>query len=626
MRFSPVLKPLSAFERLNLRRPNAETLTLLGLMAATAITAALVLKTGRSPEEQDSLSATARGWGQVLVLYGSWFFVLTLLSYVAWFRKLKLFSFLRESISAIAPEFKSDLWPAIRQCFSSPSANAVLLAALFIGIMVRAYFVSQPIRYDEAYTVINFAGRNLDAALTYTLPNNQVLHTLLLKLSVAIFGVHPATIRLPVFLFGVFTIVPVFCISRLAGGSGGLAALAASVHPYMILYSTNARGYAITAFLTLILILVGWQARAKPSRGCALLFALVAAPGLLATPSMAFPLAGIWLWLGLGWWRDSERSQDLPGRVILPSVILTVSLALLLYTPVVLATGGIPDSMTDRLVGSASLTDLFIRLVAHGVWSTNVMLRDVPVILWVIGLILLCGGAFLAYRNQRWREFDLLPCLIVGAGLLILVHRRPPSEGGWLYVVPLLLIAADSGYASGVEARFPRIRRPVFVAASILAFLMAGRLISREALANYPDTGAFAEAESTARVLTRELGEGDLVFVPLPADWPVYFYVWYDGVRSQQTGKTTKKRKKKALNPSSASSIEWIDNGSAIRFGPPGDKENDEEEGERYMLFIPEIPASTRPAKDDPGFEEVLATEAFVLFRSLDPDRLVPQG
>jgi hypothetical protein len=54
--------------------------------------------------------------------------------------------------------------------------------------------------------------------------------------------------------------------------------------------------------------------------------------------------------------------------------------------------------------------------------------------------------------------------------------------------------------------------------------------MSKNAILNYQDTGVFAEAEIAAEYLKPIMTTNDLFHVQYPADWPVYFYMWYHNV------------------------------------------------------------------------------------------------
>ena len=132
-----------------------------------------------------------------------------------------------------------------------------LLTATLLAGAARAFFMFQPMRLDEAYTFLYYLNVGRDP-FYYNVPNNHVFHTLLAKIAVLIGGMEPLVIRFPAFVAGVLCIPVIYFVAKSFNKKTGLlAALGMAVFPYMILYSTMARGYSLIVLLTLLLILVG---------------------------------------------------------------------------------------------------------------------------------------------------------------------------------------------------------------------------------------------------------------------------------------------------------------------------------------------------------------------------------
>ena len=95
-----------------------------------------------------------------------------------------------------------------------------LLLAMAVGTGVRGYYLSQPMRYDEAFSFLNFVHRGFPALFFYPLPNNHVLHSILVKAVTQVWGNSPASIRFTAFLAGIATMPLLFCLCRRLGKSG----------------------------------------------------------------------------------------------------------------------------------------------------------------------------------------------------------------------------------------------------------------------------------------------------------------------------------------------------------------------------------------------------------------------
>ncbi len=108
--------------------------------------------------------------------------------------------------------------------FKNKSGIIWIVFALSLGIFVRAYFLSQPMRYDESYTFLHFINKDIMSVFYYPLPNNHVLHSILTKISTYIWGANPISIRLVAFLAGTLSIILIYRLSRALGQSGMFAA------------------------------------------------------------------------------------------------------------------------------------------------------------------------------------------------------------------------------------------------------------------------------------------------------------------------------------------------------------------------------------------------------------------
>ena len=84
-----------------------------------------------------------------------------------------------------------------------------------IAVAIRAFHLNQPMRLDEARTFLDYAIRPLpDAISNYNIPNNHLLHTLLVWLSIRIFGDAEWAIRLPAFVAGVLIVPATYAATR----------------------------------------------------------------------------------------------------------------------------------------------------------------------------------------------------------------------------------------------------------------------------------------------------------------------------------------------------------------------------------------------------------------------------
>ena len=94
----------------------------------------------------------------------------------------------RHRLRALLPTMP-DAWRALRMDVRIALARVAawewigLIIATTLAIVLRARELSQPIRYDEAATWLDYASQPLGRALSdYRFPNNHLFHTLLVHL------------------------------------------------------------------------------------------------------------------------------------------------------------------------------------------------------------------------------------------------------------------------------------------------------------------------------------------------------------------------------------------------------------------------------------------------------------
>ncbi len=138
---------------------------------------------------------------------------------------------------------------------SSNHAVAILAFIIAVAIVFRVYRLGSDLWLDEIATVGTYAARPLaEVYAAYLSPGNHLLNSLLLKISVAVFGESEWSVRLPAVAFGVATIPAMYWAARLAMSRAASlgAALLLAVSYHHIFFSQNARGYSGHLFFTLV--------------------------------------------------------------------------------------------------------------------------------------------------------------------------------------------------------------------------------------------------------------------------------------------------------------------------------------------------------------------------------------
>ena len=221
------------------------------------------------------------------------------------------------------------------------------LYALFIilitATVVRLFFLFQPIRYDEAFTFMNFASKPLYRGLSdYSYPNNHLFHTLLVHMSHLMFGSKPWILRLPVFCAGILTVAASYIVVRIFFDKYGAlltAGLVAS-SPVLILYSTNARGYMVLCLIFLILCALATYLIRGGDTAAWFMFSLLSALGFYTIPIMLYPFGIVVMWLCLSIiCQKKQVNRTLFIRKLISAVIRTIIFTFLLYVPVFIVSG-----------------------------------------------------------------------------------------------------------------------------------------------------------------------------------------------------------------------------------------------------------------------------------------------
>lgn len=414
------------------------------------------------------------------------------------------------------------------------NSSLTLLAATLLGLGARAFFMSQPMRLDEAYTFLYYLNVGRDP-FYYNVPNNHVFHTLLAKLAVLLGGMDPVIIRIPAFIAGVLCVPVMYFVAKSFHPKAGLlAALGMAVFPYMILYSTMARGYSLIVLFTLLLILAGRLYLERPSRlGCAVI-ALLSALGLFTIPTMTFPLAGLYLWLTLALLITFRNPWALLRNFLFPTLGLTAVLTALFYLPVLLAPESARALFSNQYVNARSWDDFYTHIAPHLRQILMDFFRDVPTASKYAGALLAGLGAFDAIRRRDWAGALLIPSVVVGALVIFFAKQAIPFVRTWIYLIPFLLLFADLGYSFLIEKLQPPLKLTLTIALLAAGLFYTGTLVTNNAIAKYADTGSFPEAQVMAKYMKPLLTGDEFIAVMDTANFPLYYYLCAEHAPTQK--------------------------------------------------------------------------------------------
>src|SRR5439155_24579478 len=211
------------------------------------------------------------------------------------------------------------------------------------GVVVRVCLLSQPMRNDEALTFLYYSSKPLSMALSdYSLPNNLLFHTFLVRLAYLLLGNEPWSLRLPAFIAGTLLIPAAYLLAhRLYNRHAALLSAAlVACSSILIEFTTNARGYTLICLITLLVFALATILYRSTSALAWGLFVALSVVGFYTIPIMVYPFSAAIIWLFSLVILDNHstlRTRQIQRLffVLIAVIVLTISL----YLPVFLSSG-----------------------------------------------------------------------------------------------------------------------------------------------------------------------------------------------------------------------------------------------------------------------------------------------
>ena len=383
---------------------------------------------------------------------------------------------------------------------ATPAFADLPIAILLIAAAARLALIARPLRYDEAFTLSEFASRSpLFFLSSYTHANNHVLHTLLVWLMP---GSAVPLLRLPALLAGIAVIAATYLLARQLHDRATAilaAALAAGATP-LVEYSAQARGYTILTLCVLGLYLVTPRLERR-WRTAALLIAL----GGWTMPPMIYACAAWAAWV-------VATRRPVPWRGLVASAAAGAALAFLLYVPILVISG--PASI---IANGNVLPVSFAVLVRELPRSIAETWRQWHLSFTAAGGIVLGALAIATIVRERGR--NAFAIALAAVLLLTIVMRRVPFPRIWIFLVPLYLIAAANALATVTRRRATL---AIGVSIALLASLGAIHATSRRSFFEDP---AMRDAPAVAAWIRANVPPDAQVLVTSPLDAPFAFYL-----------------------------------------------------------------------------------------------------
>lgn len=318
---------------------------------------------------------------------------------------------------------------------------AVILAVIIVvAALLRLPGLGDGLDHDEAYTWLAFASQPVSVIVGhYPVPNNHILHSLLMALSASAFGESEVALRLPALLAGLLGVAATWWLAQAMCRNApqamarwwvpALAAALLAINPTHIGWSQSARGYSLLVLFAALSggALLGAQLQRRrplwPVYSACLFLALYTQPVAVL---LAVGLAAWSLW-------HAARSGDQQLLTSALSAHGAVGLAC------ILAYGRI----WELVVGAGQAWGIDLHdgsfVAAFGLLRDVAMQSEIPAL-----AAALLGVVFL----RRHGLSAVFASLAAAAMLIPLVYGVAPQARGYVYLLPWVSVLAAFGVAS----------------------------------------------------------------------------------------------------------------------------------------------------------------------------------
>jgi len=394
---------------------------------------------------------------------------------------------------------------------------ASLIFIFIVSVVIRALYLNQPLRGDEATTFIEYALKPFYTILSdYNSMNNHILHTLFIHFSYKIFGIELWAMRLPAFIFGLLIIPMSYITARIFYNKHVAIISSAVVSASFLLigFSSNARGYTMISFFFLAILCLAKYLKDNNNTFGWLLFCILSAIGFYTMPLMIYPFGIIIVWLILSiLFKDIKIPQKTLLKNIFLSIFTIIILTIILYLPVFIKTG-FEHAIAINLNKTRTWSEFFnaYLILAKDVWQE--WNTDIPMILkyfFVFSFLI----SLISHRKIASHRVSLLAPIIIWCIPVILILQKdtPVFSRYWIFLIPIYIIIFSSGVFYIINLVLYKVKSKKSLIFIIISFLLVVGLsfsvyMSKSVLSSN-EGGSFREAEEITLMLKDKLDEND---------------------------------------------------------------------------------------------------------------------
>lgn len=399
-------------------------------------------------------------------------------------------------------------------------ARCALIAITLLALALRVYRVDAELWIDELYSLGDYALQPWSVIVgSYRTSNNHLLMSLLMKVSVSLFGVAEWSVRLAAVSIGVASMPALYRVARLVmsrwASLGAVLLLAVSYHH--VFFSQNARGYIAYLFFALVSTRALLDALREDRRRDWVLYATATVLGVMALLNTVFVIASQLL-IALVALSVVHRRDGAAAPLLrrLSGVYVASGFVCLLVFAVPLPEAFLVISRTYAQAGTgfAPTSMALLHDVARGVsdgFGTRGLMAAAP-------FLLLASGGWLVLWRRQWAVATALTLPGVLTAIVLVARGLTVSPRFFLLWLPLaVLTAAVTIEALALRLARPYQRRvawPVFAVLAIVSLLSLRRYF---AVPKQPFRAALLYVE-------RVRGADDLVLAIAPTTRGVRYY------------------------------------------------------------------------------------------------------
>lgn len=419
-------------------------------------------------------------------------------------------------------------------------SRCVFWCILLIGIMLRTiYYVNQDVHADEARTFTAYAFRPFLVIISdWTAPNNQILHTILVRLCYLAFGDGLLILRLPAYICGILFLPLAYQFGRKCFNYqvGILLMAYCSVNYGLLSYSVIGRGYSLLFCLTYILLLLVFFIAEYPENRLAwCLSVLSSALGLYTIPTMLYTVIGVSCWLLIQSARlNSACRSRIRKRMVVAYLAGTGIITTILYSPVFIATDWHLIQDDPTLTKPRTLANIMVSLPN---WIENMKKLAVePYPTWILAALVCIGVAGLVVNKEGrvTRNAIGLITAVIALSLVMPIGMQRVIPYARIYIIYFPLLTAILFYGLwqlvglySLAGKYQKVILYIFCA--VLSLLPTIRLIRMYGPHVLPTGDQVQGIKKVTAFLDNEADVNDIIIAMCPVPGPMIYYLRTNG-------------------------------------------------------------------------------------------------